>query len=362
MFKRVFCLVLLLCCLSSAAMAEIRYVYNGAQSTSRLNLRERPDRSSPTLGLYYTGVRVQVMEDLGDWSRVRIAMGEADEYVEGYMSNAYLIPADWLGTCQLPLLDLVGSRAYVMAYSSSRLHVLFEDGTTGFIPGQGFTLTQPEASQRLLKERVCTPQQGAAIHNAAGQIIANLYGGIFLNDSIIIPATGEAMVSLQDENDDVRGLLSAGDWTYTDNGANCEEQYAAYESDTGLIEVLGGMADGRVILRLTESTEDAPRIVLTHGFNLEGLTRLTREGSYLRYTRPLRGEMTDNELISQVYARLDQAKLRTLSGCTAQVERLIDFQYGHRMLRVRFVNAQGVTMGIADFDGAVMIWQDEDNG
>ena len=32
------------------------------------------------------------------------------------------------------------------------------------------------------------------------------------------------------------------------------------------------------------------------------------------------------------------------------------------MLRVRFVNAQGVTMGIADFDGAVMIWQDEDNG
>lgn len=362
MLKRFICLVLLLCCVMSASLAEIRYVDNGTQWDARLNLRTQPSKSSQSLGRYYTGVRVQVMEDLGEWSRVRIATGFADEYVEGYMMNSYLVDADWLGMCQLPYVVYQGQAAYVMGYTGSQYHILYADGRTGYMPSNGVKLSDPAGTLQLIKERVCTPQQGAVLYNAYGQAVANLYGGVFLNDGIVIPESGKVLVSLQDENDEVRGLLPASGWTWTDNGANCEEQYAVYESENGLVEVLGEMADGRTILRLTTNSMDAPQVVLTSGFHLTDLTPLQREGSYYRYTRPLLDEESDSELISRVYAHLDAEKLSRISGCTAQVERLIDFQYGHCMLRVRFVNAYGQVCGIADIDGAIMIWQDEDNG
>ena len=360
MLKRIFCLVLLLCCVCSVASAEIRYVWNGTQWDARLNLRAQPTKSAQSLGLYYTGVRVQVLEDLGEWSRVRIAMGESEKTVEGYMMNGYLVRG-LRGTGMLPYGIYNGKRAYVMAYNSNYLHLMYEDGSTDYFYTKGATFVKPLEEERLVIERICTASGGATIKNSAGATVATLYGGVTLEGMVFAGRT-RALAALGDENGEVTGIIDQPAWTWMDNGNNCEEEYAVYESENGLIEVLGQMADGRTILRITDNGIDAPQVVLTSGFHLTDLTPLQREGSYYKYTRPLRDEATDDKLISRVYTQLDNEKLSRLAGCTAQVERLIDFQYGHRMLRVRFVNAYGQVMGIADIDGAMMIWQDEDNG
>ena len=360
MLKRVFCWVLLLCCVWSAALAEYRYVYNGTQWDARLNLRAEPTKNSQSLGRYYTGVRVQVLEDLGTWSRVRIAMGESDEAVEGYMMNSYLV-SGLRGTGMLPYGVFNGQRAYVMAYNSGSLHLLYEDGSTGYFATSNATFVQPLQEEQLVLERICTAAGGATLRNSDGWAVATLYGGVTL-EGLVFAGRTRALAALGDENGEVTGVIDLPDWTWMDNGANCEEGYAVYESENGLVEVLGQMSDGRTILRLTENGTDTPRVVLTSGFTLSDLTPLTREGSYYQYTRPLRDEAADSEMISRVYAQLDAEKLSRLAGCTAQVERLIDFQYGHRMLRVKFVNVYGQVVAVADLDGAVMIWQWGDNG
>lgn len=360
MLKRIFCCVLLLCCLFSAASAEYRYVYNGTQWDARLNLRAEPTKNSISIGRYYTGVRVQVLEDLGEWSRVRIAMGEADEYVEGYMMNSYLV-SGLRGTGMLPHGDFGGRRAYVMAYNSSNLHLMYEDGSTGYVSVSKANFAKPVDEERLVIERICTAVGGTEIKNSAGETVATLLGGVTLEGMIFAGRT-RALAALGDENGEVTGVIDQPGWTWMDNGANCEEQYAVYESENGLVEVLGKMADGRTILRMTASGIDAPQVVLSNGFHVTGLTPLQREGSYFKYTRPLRDEDTDEAMISRVYDQLGETHLQGLSGCTAKVERLIDFQYGHRILRVSFVDASGQVVGMADLDGAVMIWQWGDNG
>lgn len=360
MLKRFFCCVLLLCCVLSAASAEYRYVYNGTQWDARLNLRAEPTKNSTSIGRYYTGVRVQVLEDLGEWSRVRIAMGESEKAVEGYMMNGYLV-SGLRGAGMLPYGHYNGKRAYVMAYNSSNLHLLYEDGSTGYFLTNKASFVKPLDEERLVIERICTAEGGAQLMDSAGAAVCTLYGGVTLEGMIFAGRT-RALAALGDENGEVSGVIDQPAWTWMDNGANCEEQYAVYEGEGGLVEVLGKMADGRTILRMTTNGIDAPQVVLSSGFHLMGLTPLQREGSYFRYTRPLLDEHTDDALISSVYNQLDETHLQKLSGCTARVDRLIDFQYGHRMLRVTFVDAAGQVVGMADLDGAVMIWQWGDNG
>ena len=360
MLKRVICLVLLLCCLACTALADYRYVWNGTQWDARLNLRAEPSKSSVSLGRYYTGVRVQVLEDLGEWSRVRIAMGTSDEYVEGYMMNGYL-SREYIGTGMLPYGVYNGRRAYVMAYNSNNLHLMYEDGSMGYFYTKNATVVKPQEAEQLLIERICTAENGATLRSSTGTVVATLYGGVTM-DGMIFAGRTRALAMLNDENDEVIGVIDQSGWTWMDNGANCEEKYAVYESENGLIEVLGRMADGRTILRIMDNSIDAPRVVLTSGFHLTDLTPLQREGSYYKYTYPLTNEPKDHELISQVYACLNQEKLAALAGCTVQVERLVDFQYGHHILRVKFVDVYGHVRGIADIDDNMMIWQDEDNG
>lgn len=50
----------------------------------RLNLRAQPDKKSPSLGKYYSGAPVRILENKGDWARVEI-LG-----AEGWMMTEYL--------------------------------------------------------------------------------------------------------------------------------------------------------------------------------------------------------------------------------------------------------------------------------
>lgn len=54
----------------------------------RLNLRAKPDKKSTSLGKYYNGAPVRILEDQGEWARVDI-LG-----VEGWMMTRYLAIGD----------------------------------------------------------------------------------------------------------------------------------------------------------------------------------------------------------------------------------------------------------------------------
>lgn len=356
MFKRFSCIVLLFCCLFSCASADVRYVRGG-----KLNLREQPDKGAASLGLYYTGTRIQVLEEMENWCRVRIATGESDAPVEGYMMSQFLTETAWFGVCDMPYGTWNGKPGYVLSQGKNRLHVLYEDGTAGYVPQSNTTLPPPQLQEKLLMERICTAEDGAVITNSAGEPIATLYGGVVLDGSLIFAGRTCALVGLNDEKDEARGLLTAG-WTWMDNGANCSVQYDVYESENGLIEVLGTTADGRTILRLTTNGIDTPQVALVHDFIADGLAPLQREGSYFRYMQSLMDEPEDDTLLQTVYAQLSPEVLSSLAGCTAQVERVMDFQYRHRMLRVVFTDADGQFAGAAEYDNGRILWMSEDNG
>ena len=54
----------------------------------RLNLRESPDKKSPSLGKYYSGAPVRILENNGEWAKVDI-LG-----VQGWMMTEYLAIGD----------------------------------------------------------------------------------------------------------------------------------------------------------------------------------------------------------------------------------------------------------------------------
>lgn len=57
---------------------------------NRLNLRERPDRGSRSLGRYFSGTQVEIFEEKGDWYRVRVGTQE------GWMMKKFvrIVPVD----------------------------------------------------------------------------------------------------------------------------------------------------------------------------------------------------------------------------------------------------------------------------
>ena len=65
------------------ARGSIAYV-NNPNPTDRLNLRTKPGTSAVSLGKYYNGTWVTVLDVTGGWAHVRI------EPLEGYMDAAYL--------------------------------------------------------------------------------------------------------------------------------------------------------------------------------------------------------------------------------------------------------------------------------
>lgn len=61
---------------------------NNPDPADRLHLRTKPDRSAASLGKFYNGTPVHVLERDGAWAHVRVGLGEAS--LEGYMMSEYL--------------------------------------------------------------------------------------------------------------------------------------------------------------------------------------------------------------------------------------------------------------------------------
>jgi len=153
MKKRIFLLALCALLLAAAcAQAKTMYVVNPGGWDQRLHLRTKPDKSAPSLGRYYTGVRVQVLGQEGEWCRVRIASGLRGARPEGYMMASYLrspettnlaayIPVE-TAAADCRMLNASGQQCgslragetvFVLAFCGERLHVMNRSGTMGYI-------------------------------------------------------------------------------------------------------------------------------------------------------------------------------------------------------------------------------------
>ena len=60
----------------------------------RLHLRSEPSKNGDSLGKFYNGTPLQVLEERGDWARVRIGLGKNS--LEGWMMKEYLAFGDQL--------------------------------------------------------------------------------------------------------------------------------------------------------------------------------------------------------------------------------------------------------------------------
>lgn len=358
------------------AVAEIRYVENPGAWNERLNLRTEPDKGAPSLGRYYSGVRVRVLEDLGEWSRVAIACGRGSG-VQGYMMSSYLhapggyssaacMPHAWIAAETCEMVDVRGVRVrdlvmdeevYVMAFCSGRLHVLTMDGVTGYIPEDAIAgeLEEPEPDERIVREPIAVASGGAALRKKpGGDVIAYLSGGLFLPDAMLLSRGGAALVGVGDEEDALRGFISAGGYTWTDNGADCEEQYDIYETEDALIEVIGHTADGRLILRRWSSVFGDPAVEISETGVPQGARLLERSGSYYVYHTRLNSAADEQALFERAEKMARREGLfdgtAEEAGLSMRVVRLFDFQYGHAMLFVEFVTRDGQVVQQAEFD------------
>ena len=153
--------LMLTCCMARADGGNVYAVVHNPDAADRLNLRAAPNKKAESLGKYYNGVEVQILEELNNgWVRVRIGnRGVA----EGYMMKAYLqcdntqtvAAAMPTYTSTSSAWELYQSRdvngAYdmqgygetvtLLGFTSKWWHVQIR-GYTGFVPADGSALDQ----------------------------------------------------------------------------------------------------------------------------------------------------------------------------------------------------------------------------
>lgn len=384
--KRILAVMLLLAVLLPAcALGEMRVVLNPGEWNERLNLREKPDQSSASLGRFYTGTRVWVMEDLGEWYHVRIAMGTGGQRLNGYMMKKYLydIGGNEMAGLQ-PYMTLkedscfvdadnldagigtpeAGRGVYVLGYCGDRVYALSTNGTAGFVRLEVLDgeLHEPEENEKMQKIRMATGEAGATLHLFEGQ--AKLYGGVFIDDLWLMGRDGPAIAFLGDAQDAASGMIDRSELTWTDNGANCGCFYPVYQQDGRLVEVLGEMDDGMLIVRRTDDQDGSKTVGFERLSDLEGAVRLEGEAGSTSffYTEPMHGEIPDDVAIACAVDALtrnqndDEATgepltIESLSQMKAIVRRVVQPQWsGFTMLFVEFTDEDGVRRAFVELD------------
>ena len=129
-------------------------IVNNPNPTDRLHLRTEPDRSALSLGKFYNGTPVRVLEDAGEWVRVEIG---SDGLLTGWMMSQYLADSNVAYSDVMPQLIMVEGREGEPYYTSftggdrsqARMEwytwiigvvndewyiLLNEDGQTGYLP------------------------------------------------------------------------------------------------------------------------------------------------------------------------------------------------------------------------------------
>lgn len=178
----------------------VMIVDNGDDWTTKLNLRAEPRKGGEIRGRIYTGTRVEIYEDNGEWCTVGLNF-VGGSVQTGQVMKRYLTPlrAGFSALCPLATAkeeaDAVtsvggtvahlrpGDTAYVLAVCSDRYFLMLPDGKQGYAAADAFeSLKEPQGDERILYGRFSVPSGGLRFMDEYTGEEVVLAGGLQLED------------------------------------------------------------------------------------------------------------------------------------------------------------------------------------
>lgn len=222
--KRLLMLLLVLLLCVPAATADTGVAYIDGLTSDRVHLRAQPSTESESLGLYYTGTDVIVIELLGDWSWVMVG----DE--SGYIMTKYLTEeqpvrwgpwvvvnnqsSTWVNLRMSPSMDGMvvmclenGTEMQILGETKDGWSYVDCDGVMGYIVS-GMLLERRLTAEELL-QAIYLAEDGAGSCRSILRFTAPNGQEIFFTAS-----TKQPVITLEDVNfdgwDDIVVLLTPG--------------------------------------------------------------------------------------------------------------------------------------------------------
>lgn len=178
----------------------VMIVDNGSDWHTRLNLRTEPRKGSDIKGRIYTGTRVEIYEDLGEWCLIGLSLGGGN-ILTGHVMKQYLTPVGQAFSALCPLATVVteteitgsvslegerlkpGDRAYVLAVCGDQYDLMIPGVGQGYAPASAFApLSEPEQGKRIVYRSFYVPAGGLTFTDERNGYAITLAGGVRLED------------------------------------------------------------------------------------------------------------------------------------------------------------------------------------
>lgn len=177
----------------------VMVVNNGNDWRTRLNLRAEQSKNSAIRGRIYTGTRVEIYQDHGEWCTVGLSFS-GGEVLTGEVMKRYLSPLSLEVSVLCPSAKAKkktevtrtmgtvtwlepGDAAYVMAVCDERYFVMIPGVGQGYAPIDAFEpLNEPEEEGYISYRTFCVPQGGLVFEDAYTGEPVVLAAGVRLED------------------------------------------------------------------------------------------------------------------------------------------------------------------------------------
>lgn len=178
----------------------VMIVDNGDDWHTRLNLRSEQRKGSEIRGRIYTGTRVELYQDNGEWCTVGLNF-EGGSILTGEVMKRYLTPLrdGFVALCPLAAAKtetevrsaidttvaqlLPGDTAYVLAVCGNRYYLMVPGVGQGYALADAFEeLKQPQAGKQIVYKTFYVPEGGLAFTDIMTGEEVFLAGGVKLSD------------------------------------------------------------------------------------------------------------------------------------------------------------------------------------
>ena len=179
--------------------SAVMVVNNGDDWRTRLNLRAEQSKKSAIRGRIYTGTRVEIYQDHGDWCTVGLSFS-GGEVLTGEVMKRYLSPLSVEVSVLCPTAKAKmktevtrtmgtltwlepGDTAYVMAVCGERYFLMIPGVGQGYAPADAFEpLNEPEEEKSISYRTFVVPQGGVTFEDAYTGEQVMLAEGVQLED------------------------------------------------------------------------------------------------------------------------------------------------------------------------------------
>lgn len=177
----------------------VMVVNNGDDWRTRLNLRAEQSRKSAIRGRVYTGTRVEIYQDHGEWCTVGLSFS-GGEVLTGEVMKRYLSPLSLEVSVLCPIAKAKrkvevthtagtltwlepGDTAYVLAVCDERYFLMIPGVGQGYAPTDAFeSLNEPEEEKSISYRTFCVPQGGLTFEDGYTGEQVMVTAGVRLED------------------------------------------------------------------------------------------------------------------------------------------------------------------------------------